>query len=68
MPVFVAFVEEMNVQLSTEEHDTYEWLPFEEAKTRLVWAEQRRIIAHVHELFVLKSPDNRLRIKKDMLL
>ena len=62
VPVFVAFVEEMNVQLCSEEHDTYAWLSFEEAKTRFVWAEQRRIIVHVHELFVLKNPDNRLLI------
>lgn len=62
VPVFVAFVEEMNVQLSTEEHDTYEWLPFEEAKIRLVWAEQRRIIEHVHGLFVIRNPNNLLLI------
>lgn len=62
VPVFVAFVEEMNVQLCADEHDAYEWLPFEEAKTRLVWAEQRRIIAHVHELFAIRNPNNLLSI------
>jgi dihydroneopterin triphosphate diphosphatase len=62
VPVFVAFVEEMEVRLAAQEHDVYEWLPFEESKKRLVWAEQQRIIAHVHERFVLKNPDDILLI------
>lgn len=62
VPVFVAFVKETNVQLCANEHDAYEWLPFEEARLRLVWAEQRRIIEHVHELFVMKQPNNLLLI------
>jgi 8-oxo-dGTP pyrophosphatase MutT (NUDIX family) len=63
VPVFIAFVEEMNVRLSPSEHDRYEWLPFEEAKKRLVWAEQQRIIAHIHERFVLKKPDDLFLIR-----
>lgn len=62
VPVFVAFVEEINVKLCPEEHDAYEWLTFEEARERLVWAEQQRIIAHVQERFILKSPPDRLLI------
>ena len=64
VPVFVAFVEEMNVRLSPSEHDAYEWLPFEEARKRLVWAEQQRIIALIHERFVLKTPHELLRLTR----
>ena len=62
LPVFVAFVKEMDVQLSHKEHDAYEWLPFQEAKNRLVWAEQKRAITHVHEHFVLQKPNPLLEI------
>ena len=57
VPVFVAFMhEEKNVQLSPDEHDAYEWLSFEKAMERLAWSEQRRILTHIHENFVLKEP------------
>ena len=56
VPVFVAFVSHLEVTLAPQEHDAYEWLPFEEAQKRLVFSEQRRVIAHVHENFVLKDP------------
>jgi dihydroneopterin triphosphate diphosphatase len=62
VPVFVAFVDTTKVQLS-DEHDRYEWLVFEEAINRLEWAEQRRIIAHIHEQFILKEPKELLRIQ-----
>lgn len=57
-PVFVAFVDRMDVQLSPSEHDAYEWLPFEEAQKRLSFSEQRKAIAQVHEHFVLQTPDD----------
>ena len=63
VPVFVAFVEETNVQLCVDEHDAYEWLPFEEARNKLVWAEQRRIISHIHETCVMRSPNELLRLE-----
>lgn len=62
VPVFVAFVEDLSVRLSPKEHDTYEWLSFENAKERLLWTEQKRVIAHVHENFVLKKPSNHLKL------
>ena len=34
----------MEVSLSPKEHDAHEWLPLEEAKDKLVWAEQRSIV------------------------
>ena len=61
VPVFVGFVENPNVSLSPKEHDAYEWLPFEEAKDKLVWAEQRRVICHIHETCVVKKPNELLR-------
>lgn len=58
VPVFVAFVDNTEeVQLSPEEHDVYEWLPYEEAIEKLVWAEQRRILTQIHQNFVLKQPN-----------
>jgi 8-oxo-dGTP pyrophosphatase MutT (NUDIX family)/ribosomal protein S18 acetylase RimI-like enzyme len=62
VPVFVAFVDEMDVRLSPSEHDAYEWLPFEEAQKRLAWAEQQRTLALVHERSVLQKPDDLLMI------
>lgn len=57
VPVFVAFVDKTEVVLSPTEHDAYEWLSMEEARKRLVWAEQKRIIAEIHDRFVLQTPD-----------
>ena len=61
VPVFVAFVEDKNVSLSPKEHDAYEWLAFEEAKNKLIWSEQRRVISQIHESCVLKKPNELLR-------
>lgn len=62
VPVFVAFVESDLVVLSPKEHDAYEWLPFELAKDRLAWAEQKRMITHIHENFVVNQPKELLAI------
>ena len=64
VPVFVAFVEDQTVRLSPEEHDAYEWLTFEEAKNKLVWAEQKRVITHIHNCFVLNKPNPLLLIEQ----
>ena len=55
-PVFVAFVDDPAAIRLSNEHDAYEWLPFEEASKRLIFAEQKRGLAHIHENFVLKEP------------
>ncbi len=62
MPAFVAFVETSQVTLSPTEHDAYEWLSFEEAKQRVVWQEQKRILEHIHNTCVLQEPSEFLRI------
>lgn len=67
VPVFVAFVKDTAVSLSPQEHDAYEWLPFEEAKNRLVWAEQKRVISHIHNCFVLNKPNPLLLIESTPL-
>jgi 8-oxo-dGTP pyrophosphatase MutT (NUDIX family)/GNAT superfamily N-acetyltransferase len=61
-PVFVGFVEKMDVQLSPSEHDAFEWMSFENAKKRLGWAEQKRVITLVHECCVLQKPNDLLLI------
>lgn len=63
VPVFVALVDQrMPITLSPSEHDAYEWVSFEEAKKRLEWSEQKRILEHVHKEFVLKNPNEINRI------
>lgn len=62
VPVFVAFVDNLKVSLSPTEHDAYEWLSFENARDRLVWAEQRRVICHIHNTCVMKNPNELLRV------
>lgn len=64
VPVFVAVVSRMDVRLCPEEHDLYEWLPFDEAVKRLVWNEQKRIITQIDERFVKNSPHPLLKIDR----
>ena len=66
-PVFIAFVEKLNVRLSPTEHDAYEWLPFESARQRLKWDEQRRMISLVHECYVEQTSDDLHRIDVNQL-
>ena len=62
-PVFVAIVNEKKpITLSPTEHDDYAWLPLEQAIERLEWSEQKRIIRHIHEHFVLSRPSHLLTI------
>lgn len=57
IPVFVAFVSNPGeIRLSPTEHDAYEWLGYEQAKDRLLWSEQKRVLSHIHENFVLNEP------------
>lgn len=64
VPVFVAVVHHLPmVKLSPSEHDDYEWLPFEEARERLEFHEQKRIITNINQQFVLNSPKPILRIE-----
>ena len=63
VPVFVAFVDNLKVSLSPQEHDAYEWLSFENARERLVWAEQRRVISHIHDTCVMRRPNGLLRVE-----
>lgn len=57
VPVFLATIDTLqSIKLSPTEHDAYEWLSFEKAHERLVWSEQKRILKHIHENFVLNPP------------
>jgi dATP pyrophosphohydrolase len=66
VPVFVGFVKDTIVRLSPREHDAYEWLSFEEAREKLVWSEQKRIITHIHHCFILNQPDPLLLIENEV--
>lgn len=64
-PVFVALVDaKARVRLS-DEHDAFAWLSAAQAAKRLVFAEQRRIFAHVQKTFVERKPHPCLRIPID---
>jgi dATP pyrophosphohydrolase len=63
IPVFIAFVEIFEVSLSISEHDAYEWVSLEEANDRLVWSEQKRVLKHINEIFIKKTPHELLKIK-----
>lgn len=63
VPVFAAFVQNTAVRLSPQEHDAHEWLTFEEARDRLVWAEQKRVITQIHNSFIQNLPNSLLLIK-----
>lgn len=64
VPAFVAYVsEETMPTLSPSEHDKFEWVTVAEAKDRFVWSEQKRILAHIYETFVLKKPSELLRLQ-----
>lgn len=63
VPVFVGFIDAAKpVRLSPTEHDRYEWLSYEEAHERLAFAEQRRVLTHIHNYFVLREPQSLLKI------
>lgn len=63
-PVFVAFIDsEQFVQISSLEHDTFRWLSYLDTLTHLEFDNQRRIIEHIENHFVKKTPNERLRIK-----
>lgn len=58
VPVFVGLLDKKpEVVLSSGEHDAFAWLPFEEAKERLLFTEQKRIITTIHKNFIMKSPN-----------
>lgn len=62
-PVFLAFIDTpQHVKLSPTEHDEYRWVSYEEACQTLEFSDQRRIIKHIEENFIKKSPNERFRI------
>lgn len=65
VPAFVGFLSQKQpIRLSEYEHDDCVWLPFEQARDRLVFSEQKRIISHIHQNFVLIPPNPIFLIKK----
>jgi dihydroneopterin triphosphate diphosphatase len=59
LPVFVAFIDsvEAEVRLSLNEHDDYEWVAYDVALDRLIFAEQKRILTHIRANFLLNDPN-----------
>jgi dihydroneopterin triphosphate diphosphatase len=59
IPVFVAFIDSLSVEvkLSLDEHDDYEWVAYDVALDRLAFAEQKRVLAHIRQNFILNDPN-----------
>jgi dihydroneopterin triphosphate diphosphatase len=52
VPVFAAEFDSSSALRLSSEHQRFEWLRFEEARTRLVWPGQRRSMEIVHEFII----------------
>ena len=62
LPVFVGYVgEEAEVALN-DEHDAHVWLSFEDARERVSFAGQRRVLEHIEQEFFVRRPNEWLRI------
>ena len=63
VPVFVGIIyTNPEIKLCAYEHDTYQWLPFEQARDKLVWSEQKRSITHIDYNFVHNKPLSSLEV------
>lgn len=57
VPVFVAFIDKKpEIKMAEHEHDDFSWFSFEKAKAKLLFSEQKRVITHIHQNFVLQEP------------
>ncbi len=57
IPIFIAFVESGEVQLS-DEHDACEWLPIPAAQGRLAWPRERRGLEDIQIIFARGDAGN----------
>lgn len=60
VPYFAAQVGSDEIPVLSEEHDSYEWLTFPEARGRLVWPGQRQGLEIVYEYIVGGKEASRL--------
>jgi dATP pyrophosphohydrolase len=64
-PVFVAYIPDSAVVTINEEHSEFGWFTFEEAKLKVSFPEQRRILRHIQQEFVQRQPVEWLLIDVD---
>lgn len=63
VPNFVAFIDSpQEVVLSPTEHDAYRWVSYHEALSILEFGDQRKVLRHVYEEFIVKEPNPRFLI------
>ena len=56
VPYFVAHVADGEVVLEEHVHDAHQWVTYAEAADLLEFPAQRRILAEIHDAFVLRTP------------
>ncbi len=61
-PVFAAFVDADAVVTLNHEHSAYRWMCFAEARERVTFGGQRRVLDWVEQEFVRRPPAEHLRI------
>ncbi len=62
VPVFLAIVEGGNTVMLSEEHTAFEWVTYEQATKLLAYHNEIKILQMIHEQFILKKPNELLRI------
>ncbi len=62
LPVFVAFIDSARSVALNHEHSDYRWLTIREALELLPFPGQRDILRRIEEQFVLREPNELLRI------
>ncbi|MBB65792.1 MAG: hypothetical protein CMO81_12100 [Waddliaceae bacterium] len=66
-PLFVAFVSpEAEVCIDENEHDQFEWLPFDQVKSRLAFMTQKECLRRVEQYYINEtpSPHEQIDLKK----
>jgi dATP pyrophosphohydrolase len=64
-PVFVAFVDSEQPVILDREHSEFRWATFDEAESLLPFAGQRNVLRHVEREFILRPPNELLRIDSE---
>ncbi|KZK84682.1 RNA pyrophosphohydrolase [Pseudovibrio sp. Ad13] len=62
LPVFVADVPHDTSITINEEHDTYQWFSFADAKALMSFREQRNMLDLIEDEFITRTPTPHLRI------
>lgn len=62
LPVFVAVIDPQADVVLNDEHDAFEWLPFDRACELVSFGGQRQLLRHVEAEFAKRQPSSHLEI------